>query len=524
MPTKSNSQSKPKGKRKGPRKPASSKTKTKKRKSSRSDSKQAKAKANQQDPVVGAPSSTVAGLAQTLFAPVDISFLVFFRISFASIVLWKLSLYFLEGSIAPLYIDPVLHFTYHGFSWVRPWPGNGMYVHFGILWVVAFGVLVGFCYRICAVLLFLGLTYVFLLEKALYLNHDYLVCLFALLLIFLPANRQWSVDSLIRPSLKADMVSAWTLWLLRFQVGLPYFYGGLAKLNGDWLRGQPMQLWLSVSPWRVLLGPVAEEHWFALLFSWGGLIFDLVVVPFLLWKRTRTVAYSVAVVFHLMNAFMLNIGIFPWLMILATTVFFVPDWPKRLLDETKKPKKSASHPKRTPPVLSSFWQKTILASLAIYVGFHALIPFRHLLYPGNSLWTNEAHRFAWRMMLRTKVSVVQFLVLDEGSKVRPVDLKKYLTQRQFESLGRDPEMMREFAQYLRDEQRKQRRGSVKIRVIALSSLNGRKPQYLIDPRVDLGSQPRTFGPAQWIMPLKEPFRWETWNVPISEWPKHVTFP
>ena len=136
---------------------------------------------------------------------------------------------------------------------------------------------------------------------------------------------------------------AWTLWLLRFQIGLPYLFGGLAKFGDDWLRGQPMQMWLSISVWRVLFGPVAQEQWLALIFSWGGLVFDLCIVPLLVWRRTRAVAFVVAVLFHLMNAFMFDIGVFPWVMIGATTVFCDPDWPRRLITpKTKRPAAATS--------------------------------------------------------------------------------------------------------------------------------------------------------------------------------------
>jgi hypothetical protein len=38
----------------------------------------------------------------------------------------------------------------------------------------------------------------------------------------------------------------------------------------------------------------------------------------------------------------------------------------------------------------------------------------------------------------------------------------------------------------------------------MASLNGREPQPLIDPVVDLATQPRTLAPASWIVPLFQP--------------------
>src|SRR5262249_48702827 len=133
------------------------------------------------------------------------------------------------------------------------------------------------------------------------------------------------------PALRSDVAPTWTLWLLRFQIALPYVFGSIAKLNADWLQGQPMQIWLSRSVWQVLFGDVAKQPGLAFAFSWGGLLFDLGIVPLLLWPRTRRFAFAAAVLFHLLNAFTFNIGIFPWLMIGATTVFLAPDWLGRVL-------------------------------------------------------------------------------------------------------------------------------------------------------------------------------------------------
>src|SRR6476661_5165858 len=121
-------------------------------------------------------------LMERLFAPVDIGWLVFFRIAFGSIMMCEVWRYFKEGWINRYYIDPQLHFTYYGFSWVQPWEGQGMYLHFGALGCLAFCIMAGFCYRVAAALFFLGFTYVFRLDQTQFLNHFYMVCLISFLL------------------------------------------------------------------------------------------------------------------------------------------------------------------------------------------------------------------------------------------------------------------------------------------------------------------------------------------------------
>lgn len=456
------------------------------------------------------PPREVDRLTQ-LFAPVDISFLVFFRVSFGAALLWVCFSFYQKDLIRVHFVEPAFHFTYYGFSWVQPWPGDGMYWHFAALAVLSVFVMAGFLFRVSSVLLCLGFTYVFLLEKAIYLNHYYLMCLLSFVLALMPAHRAFSMDAWIWPSPRSDTAPAWTLYLLRFQVGLPYVFGGLAKINGDWFLGQPMQIWLSRSVWHEMLGPISEERWFALAFSWGGLIFDLAVVPLLLYRPTRLYAYAVAVVFHLMNATMLDIGVFPWLMIAATTVFFEPDWPRRLLKST------SSADRRTAPGAEYSPNKLLAYFLVAYAVLHVLLPFRHWLYPGNVLWTGQGGLFAWHMMLRDKVNLPRFFVSHrDNNKPNEIDPRKWLNDEQVEAVGHDPEMMREFANHLR-EKYALKGEDIEVHVLALTSLNGRKPQPIIDPRVDLSREPRRLGHQRFIIPLREPFRWERWTVPVKDW-------
>src|SRR6185503_14841474 len=262
----------------------------------------------------GAKANVLRRLCVALFEPVDISFLVFFRIVFGGIILWEAYRYFTNGWISRYFVEPAVTFSYYGFSWVKPWPGSGMYIHFFVLGLAAACVMAGFLYRIAAPVLFLAFTYFFLLDQTRYLNHFYLVCLISFLMCFLPAERAFSFDALLRRKIRSDVVPAWTLWLLRAQVGIPYFYGGLAKLNSDWIHGgEPMRSWLRPLTRMPALGPIFAAEWLVYSFVIGGLLLDLLVVPLLLWRRTRPFAFAAAVIFNLVNAVIFDIGIFPWL-------------------------------------------------------------------------------------------------------------------------------------------------------------------------------------------------------------------
>ncbi len=435
-------------------------------------------------------------LQARLFAPVDIASIVVFRILFGAIMVWEVLRFFDGTWIRRHYIDPDFHFTYLGFGWVRPWPGDGMYWHFAVMALLAACIAAGFLYRASAALFFLAFAYVSLLDQARYLNHFYLVSLVSLLMIAVPAHRAVSVDARLRPALRADTVPAWCLWLLRAQIGLVYFYGGVAKLNADWLRGQPMRMWLSERGDDPILGSVLAQPWCALLFSYGGLLLDLLIVPLLLWRRTRVAALAAAIVFHLLNARMFSIGIFPWFMIAATLLFLPPDWPRKLLGRPPPSPAPAEMP-RAP--------RLTLGLLGLYLAVQVLVPLRHWLYPGVVHWTEEGHRFSWHMKLRDKSSRTLFFATDPlTGRSWEIKQSKYLTANQVREMESTPDMILQFAHHVAADLRREGYERIEIRADARVSLNGRPRELLIDPKVDLASQPRNLLASSWILPLQEP--------------------
>jgi len=464
----------------------------------------------------GAQADFLQRLCAALFKPVDISFLVFFRIIFGGILLWETYRYFTHGWIRRYYVEPAVTFTYYGFSWVKPWPEPGMYIHFFVLGLAAACVMVGFLYRFAAPVLFLTFTYSFLLDQTRYLNHFYLVCLISFLMCFLPAERAFSVDSWLRRKIRSAVVPAWTLWLLRAQIGIPYFYGGIAKLNSDWVfGGEPMRSWLRPLT-RVLGGSaIFTADWVVYSFVIGGLLLDLLVVPLLLWRRTRLFALVAAVLFNLTNSVVFDIGIFPWLMLGALLIFFPPDLPRRFarafmspgepLFDAEPSVRSPTIAERdsSPPSFAS--QKLVVWLLAAYLAVQLLFPLRHYFYPGDVNWTEEGHNFSWHMKLRTKTGEAIFTVTHSASgqtwTIKPDD---YLRSHQLTKAITKPDLLVLFGHYLAEEKRREGYDNVEVRAHVMVSLNGRPPQLLIDPNVDLAKEEVSLLPARWIVPLTTP--------------------
>lgn len=430
--------------------------------------------------------------------PVDIAVLAYFRIAFGAIMLWELWRYSSNGWISRYWIEPSFHFTYFGFDWIRPWPGGGMYLHFAVVALLALFILLGLWYRLSSILFFLGFSYIFLLEQAQYLNHFYLVCLIAFIMIFLPANKAWSIDAWRRPDGRSDWMPAWSLWLLRFQIGVPYFFGGLAKLNGDWLRAQPIESWLAARTDFPLIGQFFTEKWMVYGFAYGGVLLDLLVVPLLLWRKTRPFAYLAAVLFHLTNARLFSIGIFPWFMIAATAVFFDPSWPRRVLNLFGGGQRETAVPAK---IKLPNWG---LALLAGYVLLQILLPLRHFIIPGHVSWTEEGHRFAWHMKLRDKDASAIFTLTNAAGESWHVDPSAHLTARQYGKMASRPYLILQYAHFLAEEAAAQGHGEVAVYAEVWASLNGRSYQLLIDPTVNLAAQSRTPWKADWIVPLTTP--------------------
>ncbi|NJM06824.1 HTTM domain-containing protein [Candidatus Gracilibacteria bacterium] len=435
-----------------------------------------------------------------LLADVDGASLALFRILFGVVMAWEVVRYFENGWIARYYIEPSFFFSYLPF--IQPWPGDGMYWHFAATGLLALMVAAGLFYRVAAWLFCLAFSYIFLLDKAQYLNHFYLIALLSLLMALAPAQRAWSLDGLLKPG-TAPVVPRWSLLLLRFQVAIVYFYGGIAKLNSDWLSGQPLDEWLARRDDLIVIGPLLAQPWSGLAFAWGGLLIDLCVPLLLLWPRTFWLGAAAAVGFNALNGQIFSIGIFPWLMVAALVLFPQPGWPRTLLGRqlqvSQWPVGVEKQVRRSAPAIIA-----LLVALHVYALGQLLIPLRHWLYPSDVAWSEEGHRFAWRMKLRDKdADLVMFAsdpVSGERQRIEPRD---WITARQEGKMATRPDMIQQFAHFVADEHERRGAPRPQITVFATASLNGGPASYLIDPHVDLASTRVSLGPANWIMPREQ---------------------
>src|ERR1043166_4975489 len=105
------------------------------------------------------PIQTLRGvIVRIVSTPVDIASLAAFRFLFGLMMAVAMVRFLAKGWVRQFYVAPGFHFTYPGFAWIRPWPEPLMQAHFVLLALLAVGVSLGFCYRICITFFFLGFT------------------------------------------------------------------------------------------------------------------------------------------------------------------------------------------------------------------------------------------------------------------------------------------------------------------------------------------------------------------------------
>ena len=426
---------------------------------------------------------------KNLLKPIDAASIGIFRVFFGAIMLWQCYRYFANDWINLFYIDTTFLFKYYGFSWIQPLPGNGMYWVFSWLALNSFLVMIGYYYRLAIFSLLVSFGYIFLLDEARYLNHFYLVLLLAFLMCFISADRAYSVDA-SRKKLPC-VVPYWNLLILIIIMEIMLIYAGVVKIQQDWLNGVPLSLWLSARTDTPFIGGILDQRWVHLLASYLSIVIHLLGAPLLLFKKTRVWMFVAYAMFHGLNSIFFNIGIFPMLTIAATSLFLNPSWPRRFF---------ATRLFQPVVFYSNAFYKTARAILGVFFVVQLLLPVRHFFYPGNVLWTDEGHKFAWRMKLREKNGIAAFYIRDPATgRQWTVDNSEYLLPRQIAKVATRPDLALQYAHFL--AKRWQQVESVQnpdVRAWIAVSLNGRPPALLINPTINLNLVERGFMPADWI--------------------------
>jgi hypothetical protein len=277
-------------------------------------------------------------LRARLSAPSDAAGLAVFRALFGLLGVVSALRFLGYGWVEELFVAPRFHFHHWGLAWLEPLSPTGMRAVFVTIAITGACIALGLMYRVAIVAFLATFAYVGLLDVTSYLNHYYLVMLLALLASFMPLSRAWSLDALLWRRADPPVVPAWCYALLRAQVAIVYFCAGLAKVSEDWLlHAQPLNIWLSARTDTPIVGALFAEPWAPHAMAWAGCLFDLTIAAWLSLRPTRRVAFVAVLAFHALTKLLFPIGMFPFIMIVAATVFFEPEWPRAIFGAKPSP-------------------------------------------------------------------------------------------------------------------------------------------------------------------------------------------
>ena len=437
----------------------------------------------------------------------DVSPLIIFRIGFGIMMCYGIIRFWIKGWIETIYIQPNFHFSYFGFEWVKPL-GNFTYILFIICGLATIFIALGFKYRIAIITFFLSFTYIELMDKTIYLNHYYFISMMSFLMIFLPLNASFSLDSYLQKK-SYNLVPNWTIDTIKIMLTIVYLYAGLAKINSDWLlKAMPLKIWLPSKYDLPFLGEnLMQQNWFHYAMSWSGMFYDL-LIPFLLfYKRTRIFAFILVVFFHVFTRVLFPIGMFPYVMIISTLIFFDSNFHKKIISILRitihrlLKLKNEIVINEVYPLLN---RKISLTIVFLFLSVQLLFPFRYLTYPGELFWTEEGYRFSWRVMLIEKMGYTNFKIVNaETNNYFYVDNQDFLTPLQEKQMSFQPDFILEYAHYLGDHFKKQGHKNIQVFAESYVALNGRLSQPFIDKSIDLYKEKESWKHKNWILPLND---------------------
>lgn len=434
-------------------------------------------------------------LSRLLFTKIDNSSLLIFRVFFGILIALECYGAILTGWVRLTLVEPQFTFNFIGFDWLQPLPGYGMYIYFFIMGSLGVCVALGYKYRFSIISFTILWTGVYLMQKTSYNNHYYLLILISCFMCFFPANTGYSLDTKKDPALKKEYMLSYVKWVIILQLFIVYTYASVAKIYGDWLDFSVIKILMSSKAEYYVIGEVLQQAWVHKVIGVFGILFDLLIIPALLWKPTRKIAFFASIFFHLFNSIIFQIGIFPYLSLAFAVFFFEPETIRNLFFKRKILFEESA-------VEIPHYKTIFYALVSAYFIVQLILPIRHHFIVDNVLRTEEGHRMSWRMMLRNKTGTIQFKILDKKTKLSSyVNLDDYLTRKQARRIAAYPDFIWQFAQHLKKVHDQK---GVDISVYATNSklsINGKPYRSFIDSKVDLANTKwNYFWHNEWILP------------------------
>lgn len=422
-----------------------------------------------------------------------IVFRIFFGIIFLSEAIGAVALKWVDRN----FIETTTNFTFIGFEWLLKLQNETMYVVFGLMAIASLGVIFGYKYRISIISLTILWGLAYFGQKTSYNNHYYLMWLISLIMCFLPANTYASVDAKLNPAIKRNYMPQWIRLLFIVQVSCVYFYATIAKFYPDWLDGTVTRnMFLSMTNMPEAVQLLFQKTEFQLFIAYMGIAFDGLIVPALLWKRTRWFAIIASLFFHVFNSITLQIGVFPYFA-LSFCVFFFP--PEQIRNFFFRNKTKQVYENQT----TTMGIKSLKYFFIPYLIIQILLPVRHWFIKGDVLWTEEGHRLSWRMMLRSREGEAFFKVIDKKTNKEVSFTNETLLSSKQRSRLNTPDVIWQMAHKIKDYFKAQGKDVAVYVSNSKVTINGKNGSRLINSKVDLTLEKWShFKHHDWILEQK----------------------
>lgn len=435
-------------------------------------------------------------LNKLLFKHIDNSALIVFRIIFGLLCFLESVGAIFTGWIKITLIEPKFTFSFIGLEWLQPLPGNWMYLYYAVMGTFGLLIMLGYKYRYSAIAFTIMWCGVYFMQKASYNNHYYLLILLSAIMVLLPANKYASLDAKYNPKIKTISMPSWCKWVFVLQLLILYTYASIAKMYPDWIDLTVPKLLMQGKINYPIIGGFLQNDFMPYLVGYGGILFDGLIIPLLLFKQTRKYAFFASIFFHLFNSIVFQVGVFPYLSLAFCLFFFSPETIRNIFL-----KKKALYTKAE--IIIPKYKPILIGVASIYFLIQIALPLRHYFIKDNVLWTEEGHRMSWRMMLRSKTGATTYKIVNNKTKKETrVNLKSYLSKKQIRLASSKPDVMWQFAQRLKKEY-KEKGQDISVYINALVSVNGKPHKQLIDPKVDIANVKwNVFKHNDWILPSK----------------------
>jgi len=421
-----------------------------------------------------------------------------FRVIYGLFMAYEVANYIFTGMVNAFFVSPKLNFPYEGLEWLKPLPAPALnallYIMLACAFLIMFGVFMKWAARLFAVFY----IYIFLLDKSLYNNHIYLFILLAVLLSFTNADQ---FLSLRKRKLPGITVPRWQQFILAAQVMCVYFFASLIKMRADW--------WVLKQPVRTISEAIPPDHFLASFYKseigintmvYLGFSLDF-FAPILLWyKPLRKWAVIPFALFHYSNSKIFgDIGIFPFIMMSALILYF--EMEEIPLLRRWFPKLTQKNSAWVQPIMG----KWMLGFLTLYFTFQLLFPLRGLFLPNDLDYTTIGNRFSWRVKADARVpSEFTFILKDPDSgKEGEINYRSMVNNVQIQAMLYDPRMIRTFAQWIHEQGIKNGLPNAEVYAKIKFSLNGRPPQYFVNPAMDVARVNYSpFEKLEWVLPVE----------------------